>query len=62
VRIINGGITMPASVSEPGATLGQEIVLAAKSAGKAKIAELASSALSYAVRVGWDALVKSQGA
>lgn len=50
---------MPTSVSAPGRTLGQEIATAAKSAAKAKLAELGGKALSYAVKAGWDAVTGS---
>lgn len=49
---------MPEAVTASGATLGQEIAAAAKSAAKAKLAEFAGKALTYGVRVGWEALIK----
>lgn len=52
---------MPESVSAPGQTLGQEIAKAAKSAAKAKLAELGGKALSYAVKAGWEAVTGAPG-
>lgn len=52
---------MPESLAAPGQTLGQEIAKAAKSAAKAKLADLGGKALSYAVKAGWDAVAGSAG-
>ncbi len=52
---------VPASIdsTSPGKSIGQELSEAVKSAAKSQVSDLASKALSYLFKAGWDALSNS---